>query len=50
MTQDLNATETQEQVRQVTEEEMQIVVGGSQTGQFRGRYQLRLDEARNLLG
>jgi hypothetical protein len=50
MTPGRSSTETQDQLRRLTEEELQIVAGGTQTAQFRGRYQLRLDEARALLG
>lgn len=50
MTQDRGSTETQDQIRPLAEEELQIVAGGTQTAQFRGRYQLRLDEARALVG
>jgi len=51
MTRELNRPETREWSRELTDEEMRIVTGGtSDTGQFRWRYQLRLDAARELFG
>jgi len=50
MTRGLNRPEIGEWSRELTQEEMRIVAGGTtRTEQFRGRYQLRLDEARSLL-
>jgi len=50
MTRELDRPETREWIRELTQEEIRVVAGGTTaTGQFRGRYQLRMDEARQLL-
>jgi len=51
MTRELNRPEAGDSIRELTQEEMRIVTGGTTpaTEQFRGRYQLRLDQARELL-
>ena len=46
----MNETDTLEDRCALADAELEAVTGGREGEQFRGRYQLRLDEARDSLG